>query len=318
MSEKTLRIVVGVAVLLVAAYALTAMVGGNTSADRGDAGRALVRVLAGARDGLAAVRIVGPQPGDSVELVRGEDGSWTVNGKPADSAAVARLEDALEGARVGHLAARNPDNHARLGVAADSTWRLELRRAGRGEPVRLLLGNNGPSYPSVYARLPDSDEVFVVSGDLVSAVRRPAAEWRDRVVLRVDTVAVRRVVVTRDEETYTLERGDSARWVVDDALADSAAVEELLEGLARLEAQAFARDTVTLGDDVARTVLVLGEAGDTLALVRIAATEQTWTWRATAAGKAAAEGLGEDVFELAGWRVDRIAPEKGKVVGSGS
>ncbi len=170
----------------------------------------------------------------------------------------------------------------------------------------------------MYARLPDSDEVFVVSGDLVSAVRRPAAEWRDRVVLRVDTVAVRRVVVTRDEETYTLERGDSARWVVDDALADSAAVEELLEGLARLEAQAFARDTVTLGDDVARTVLVLGEAGDTLALVRIAATEQTWTWRATAAGKAAAEGLGEDVFELAGWRVDRIAPEKGKVVGSGS
>src|SRR5690606_14161392 len=98
----------------------------------------------------------------------------------------------------------------------------------------------------------------------------------------------------------------------------SAAVEELLEGLARLEAQAFARDTVTLGDDVARTVLVLGEAGDTLALVRIAATEQTWTWRATAAGKAAAEGLGEDVFELAGWRVDRVAPGKGKVVGSGS
>lgn len=30
MSEKTLRIVVGVAVVLVAAYALTAMVGGST------------------------------------------------------------------------------------------------------------------------------------------------------------------------------------------------------------------------------------------------------------------------------------------------
>ena len=317
MSEKTLRIVVGIAVLLVAAYALTAMVGGSTSADRGDAGRALVRALASAREGLAGVRIVGPEPGDSVELVRGEDGTWTVNGKPADSAAVARLEEALEGARVGHLAARNPDNHARLGVAADSTWRLELRRSGRGEPVRLFVGNNGPSYPSAYARLPDSDEVYVLSGNLVSAVRRPAAEWRDRIVLRVDTAAVRQVVVTRDEETYTLQRGDSARWVVDDAPADSATVAEMLAELARLEAQAFARDTVVLGDSITRSVLVLGQAGDTLALVRIAPTEQTWTWRATAAGKAAARALGDDVFELSSWRTDRIAPEKGKVARSG-
>src|SRR5690606_41484973 len=121
------------------------------------------------------------------ELVRGDDGVWTVNGKPVDPAAVTRLENALESARVGHLAARNPDNHARLGVAADSTWRLELRRAGRGEPVRLLLGNNGPSYPSVYARLPDSDEEFGVSGDLVSAQTRPSAWWRDRALLSVAT-----------------------------------------------------------------------------------------------------------------------------------
>jgi len=317
MSEKTLRIIVGAAVLLIVAYALTAMFSGSASADRGDAGRALVRALAGARDGLAGVRIVGPEPGDSVELVRGDDGVWTVNGKPVDPAAVTRLENALESARVGHLAASNPDNHARLGVAADSTWRLELRRAGREEPVRLLLGRNGPSYPSVYARLPDSDDVYVLSGDLVTAVRRPADEWRDRVVLETDTAAVRRVVVTRDEETYTLERGDSARWTVDGEPADSGAVADLLHELARLEAQAFAADTVALGDDIARSVLALGEAGDTLALVRIAATEQTWTWRAGAAGKAAARALGDDVFELPGWRVDRITPEKGKVVGSG-
>jgi len=318
MSEKTLRIVVGVAVLLVAAYALTAMVGGSTSADRGDTGRALVRALAGAREGLATVRIVGPQPGDSVELARGADGSWTVNGKPADSAAVARLEEALEGARVGHLAATNPENHARLGVAADNTWRLELHRAGRGEPVRLFVGNNGPSYPSAYARLPDSDDVYVLLGNLVSAVRRPAAEWRDRVVLRVDTAAVRRVVVTRDGDTYELQR-DSALWVVGNAPADSVVVGDLLAELARLEAQGFEGDTVALGDSVTRSVLVLGEAGDTLALVRIAPTEQSWTWRATAAGKAATRGLGEeDVFELSSWRADRIAPEKGRVAGSGN
>ncbi|MFO7260501.1 MAG: DUF4340 domain-containing protein [bacterium] len=314
MSEKTLRIIVGVAVLLVAAYALTAMVGGSTSADRDGTARTLVRALAGASKGLSLVRIVGPEPGDSVELVRGDDGTWTVNGRPADSAAVARLEEALEGARVGHLAATNPDNHKRLGVAADSTWRLELHRASRGDPVRLLVGNNGPSYPSAYVRLPDSDEVYVLLGNLVSAVRRPAAEWRDRIVVRVDTAAVRRVVVMRDEETYELQR-DSARWVVGDAPADSVTVGDLLAELARLEAQAFVEDTVALGDGVTRSVVALGEAGDTLALVRIAPTEQSWTWRATAAGKAAAKGLGEDAFELSSWRVDRITPEKGKVAG---
>ncbi|HEX7089126.1 MAG TPA: DUF4340 domain-containing protein [Longimicrobiales bacterium] len=317
MSEKTLRIIIGAVVVLVAAYALAAMIGGSPSSASGDDARALVRALEDARkDDLEAIRIVGPEPGDSTELVRGADGTWSANGKPADSAAVARLMDALEEARVGHLAAANPDNHARLGVAADSTWQLELRRAGADEPIRLLLGENGPSYPSVYARLPDADEVFVVSGTLGNAARRRAADWRDRVVVRADTAAVRRIVVTRDKATYTLARGDSARWTVDGAPADSGTVAELLRELARLEAQAFAPDSATL-DKVTRSVLALGEAGDTLALVRAAPTEQSWTWRAAAAGKGAASGLGGDVFELAGWRVDRIAPEKGKVAGSG-
>jgi hypothetical protein len=313
MSEKTLRIIIGAVVVLVAAYALAAMIGESPSSASGDDARALVRALEDARKAdLEAIRIVGPGPGDSVELARGAGGAWSANGKPADSAGVARLLDALEAARVGHLAAANPDNHARLGVAADSAWRLELRRAGAGEPIRLLLGENGPSYPSVYARLPDADEVFVLSGGLGNAARRRAAEWRDRVVVRADTTAVHRIVVTRDETTYALERGDSARWTVDGEPADSMAVADLLRELARLEAQAFAPDSVAL-EEATRSVLALGAAGDTLALVRAGPTDQSWTWRAAAAGSGAASGLGDDVFELAGWRVDRIAPEKGKV-----
>jgi len=317
MSEKTLRIIIGAVVVLVAAYALAAMIGESPSSASGDDARALVRALEDARKAdLEAIRIVGPGPGDSVELARGAGGAWSANGKPADSAGVARLLDALEAARVGHLAAANPDNHARLGVAEDSTWRLELHRAAGGEPVRLLLGANGPSHPSVYARLLDADEVFVIAGDLAAAARRGAGDWRDRVVLRLDTAGVRRVVVTRDTQTYTLERGDSAQWTADGAPADSAAVAELLRELARLEAQAFAPDTAVLGDDVARSVLALGAAGDTLALVRIAATEEGgYAHRAAAGGKAAGKGLGGAVFELPGWRVDRIAPEKGSVTG---
>src|SRR5690606_29368631 len=157
--------------------------------------------------------------------------------------------------------AANPDNHARLGVAADSTWRIELRGAGGAEPILLLIGRNGPNHPSVYARLPDADEVFVVSGDLGHAARRRVREWRDRVVVRADTASAQRIVVARDDEAYTLVRGDSARWTADGTPADSAAVADLLRELARLETQAFAPDTAVLGDDVARSVLALGAAG---------------------------------------------------------
>jgi len=316
MSEKTLRAIYTTVGVLVAVYVLTALIGRDPASAVDGEGRALVQALEQLGKGeLESIRINGPGRTDSVELVRAADGSWTANGYPADSGAVARLQNALATSRVGHLASANPQNHRRLGVADDSTWHIEVRRKGRAEPVRLLLGEHGPVYPSAYVRLAGSDEVYLLNGGLVNSVRRAAVDWRDRVVVRADTAAIHRLVVARDSISYTLERGDSARWMLGTFAVDSAKVAELLGELARLEAQAFPLDTAATLGDVTRSVLALGAAGDTLALIRMAPTDQSWTWHAVAAGKGAAPQLGDQVFELPAWRTDRLAPERRSLAG---
>ncbi|HEX7051901.1 MAG TPA: DUF4340 domain-containing protein [Longimicrobiales bacterium] len=300
MSEKTLRIVLGAVAVLVVLYAVTALAS-RAPSDGSAETDALAETLAGAwTDDVATVRILAQD--DTITLERA-DGGWTVNGHPADSALVARFRDGLGDARVAHLAAANPANHARLGVSADSARVLEFLRPD-GDGTRLLIGDRGPSYQSAYVRLPDRDEVYLVRGDLRGPAQRDADDWRDKTILRVDTAAVRRIAVSRDGEHYTLAR-DSAGWKLDGEPASAGAVRDLLGELARLEAVGFAPDSVVPAEPT-RSVIALGEQGDTLADVSLSESEDA-NLLVTVPGRDA-------VFELSSWRADRLAPERSAVV----
>src|SRR5204862_5169840 len=110
-------------------------------------------------DQTATFRIAGRM--ETLVLSRAGDG-WTVNGYPADTAAVSHFWRVLSESRVAEVAASNPANHRRLGVAEDSTTTLELRRKDGGL-TRLLLGKSGPVERSVYLRLPGDDRVYTVA-----------------------------------------------------------------------------------------------------------------------------------------------------------
>lgn len=310
MNEKTLRVVIGAVVALVVLYAVVAMTGRGSSGPASDGdGRALVAALeAAGESGAELIRIVGPA--DSMELTPGETG-WRVNGRPADEGAVRRLLDALAEARVSHLASDNPENHGRLGVTPDAGWRLEVRHPG-GKTRKFVIGNSGPSHPSTYVRLDEGTEVYVVRGDLGFATRRGLHEWRDRVIVRTDTSAVREVEVTRDGATYTFVRGDEG-WTLDDKPADAGKIRDMLAELARLEAVGFvesddgdAPDVGTVAAKAVREVVARDGEGRVLAHVRMAEAGESGSMHTVAEGPAA--GQPDVVFELSTWRADRLAP----------
>lgn len=300
MSRKTLQILVGVVGALLVVYVMTVAVGPRTRSSAG------ADALAGALESIdqksiASVRFYDQD--DTVELRRG-DGGWLVNGYPADSAQVARLWQTLEEARAGQLVARNPANHGRLGVAEESARVAEFDR-GSGEPVRLLLGREGPSYPSVYVRLAGRAEVYLLHADLAPAARRSLSQWRDRTIARVDTARVNRIEVEREGGRYVLAR-ENGRWTLDGSAADSLAVSNLLRELALLVATDFAPDTARLPQKV-RTVTALGAAGDTLARLTFGEGGARGWW-VRVAGR-------EALYEIPAWRADRLAPERAEFVG---
>lgn len=300
MSEQTLkRIFVALGVLVVL-WALSALLSG-----RGGGGRPADLGVAAALEGLdatsiEAVRIQGPD--QTVELARG-GGAWTVDGYPADSVALARLWGALEGSIVGDVVATNPANHARMGLAADSTWTLDLTRVGGGTSS-LVVGKNGPTFPSTYARLPDEDAVVVVTGDLRAAITRRPDDWRDKTILRTDTAAVASVVIEAGGATYTVNRPDSV-WMVDGELATASIMAELMRQMGRLLATGFVAEGDSIAEENPRRVVALDAAGDTLSVITLTGDESTRHVRVP----------GNDVvFEIPSWRVDQIAPDKERLL----
>ncbi|RMH12065.1 MAG: DUF4340 domain-containing protein, partial [Gemmatimonadetes bacterium] len=295
MSETTLKRILAALVVVVAAWGGFTLVSGRTGSAAPSADPVLDALASVEPAHLDRIRIEGRH--DTVELAR-SGVAWTVDGYPADSAAVKRILAALDLSTGGDVVATNPANHARLGVAADSAVRATLTQGDRS--VTVLVGRQGPSYGMAYLRLPDQDEVVLLQTDLRGALDRRLDDFRDKTIVAVDTARVRTVEIERDGATVRVSRADSTWTLESGAPADSLRMRDLLREFSRFLATGFAE---AVPDTVDRSVLVraLDAEGDTLAVVWIHGSEST-RW-ATVPGT-------ETVFQVPGWRADRLAPAR--------
>ncbi len=245
--------------------------------------------------------------GDTIELEPQGD-TWQVNGFKADSGTVARFFQAIRDTKVGSLAASNPANHARMGVSQDSAGTLALSVGGSERT--LLLGKAGPRASTVYARLPDEDDVYLLDSSLRSSLTRGLDDWRNRRMLAIDTSQVARIDVTRDDDAYTLVRGDSAWTFEDGAGTDSVKVQGILGQLGGgLVASRFVPDDDPLAAlPPAGSTTAYSATGDVLAKVTIGGGDgDRW---ATAEGDSVR-------YRLASFRVDLITPTEESVESPG-
>lgn len=296
MSEGTLKRLVGALVVVVGLWLLAeAMSGGSGSiAASGE--------MASFFDDLdpATLEAVRMTRGDTTVELRPSDGGWVVNGFPADSGSVARFLDELGAAEVGDLAATNPDNHARMGVSADSAARLELVAAG--DTRTLLVGDAGRRFGTSYVRLPGDDRVHLLEADLRPHVRRGIDQWRNRVMVSVDSSAVARIEVERDGDAYALVRGDSAWTFEGGGGLRSTAVQGILAELSRLVASGFVAEGDSIGGSPASsTTRALSADGELLAEVTVGeGTGERW----------ARSGRDDYVYRVSTFRADRVAPPR--------
>lgn len=294
MSERTLKgILVALAalVLLYAAVQLAGRLGGGGDSEGGVLAAFLERARPEAVEEVVLVR-----EADTLHLRR-EDGRWLVNGYEADTSQVRRFWQTLEEATPGDLVARNPANHERLGVTDEKALRLVLHRPG-GEEDTLLVGEPGPGWTNAYVRLPGQDEVFLLRGDLRSHLTRGLTQWRNRLIVALDTTLVRRLTIHRDGKEYTLRR-DTTGWRMGADSVTASRVRSLLGELAMLQATDFAPDTFVFPASE-RSLVARGESDDTLAALDFAKGEGV-DWWVRLRGR-------ETVYRLSSWRTDRLTP----------
>lgn len=294
MSNKTLRASLYFLGAVTALYLLVTLLK-NRGDERPGSDSGLAAALASI-DGQQLTRIEFTNPRDHFVIEKEAD-AWTVNGLQADTAVVHRLLRAFGDVEVQEVAATNPANHENLDMTLDSAREM-VTDAG----VTILFGKHTPRTRTGYARLPGNDTVHVIHGDLRFSVGRNLFEWRNKVMLRVDTSAVATLRVTRDGTTTVYERRDST-WTVNGEQADSSTVRNpirnMLQELTEVRASGFEPD-YEVPEVPDRSLQALDADGNELALLRL--MQESGNWVVTSPST-------PYIFEIPKFRSDRIAPE---------
>ncbi len=299
MTEHRLRRAVFILVGLTVLYLMMDIFTGAGGQDASQLMEGLLHDVRG--EDVSTVRIVSR---DESTVLLQEGGRWTVNGFDADSAALLRLWEAFAQASVATLVSHNPDNHPRLGVTPDSAWTITL-----DGDLTLFVGNAGNQLRTTYLRRDGTDETYLVRGGLRSAVTRTVFDWRNKVVLAIDTSAVRRIEIQREGSLYQLDREEGAAWMLDGVNADSRVMTGLLQELAELVVTGFASTDDKLGDEDYRSMTAYDGTGNQLASLRIAMASGTMQ------GQRPESAV---LFDIPVWRADRIAPTRSEILLDGS
>ncbi len=210
MSKKTLLASLLALAVLTAVYVLVATVG-SAEEELPDSGMA------------AALAKLGSESTERIEFVTPEDtfllqkdgGEWSVNEYEADPSTVSRLMRAFDSAQVAGVASTNPVNHEEMRITDEQARFMVVN-----EEVTVVWGKHAPYTRTGYARLPGLDTVYFVRGDVRFMVGRNLFEWRNKVMLQVDTAEIQSVAVTADGETTHYERDGEGGWLVDGEPAD--------------------------------------------------------------------------------------------------
>lgn len=294
MSNKTLRASLYFLGAVTALYLLVTMLR-NRGEGVTEANSGLAAALASI-DGQELTRIQFTNPRDTFVLQK-EGDTWTVNGLQTDTAVVHRLLRALDDVEVQEVASTNPANHESLDISPDSA-----REMVTDGGVTILFGKHTPRTRTGYARLPGSDTVHVIHGDLRFSVGRSLFEWRNKVMLRVDSAAVAMLRVMRDGTTTEYERRDST-WTVNGVEADSStvrnAIRNMLQELREVRASGFEPD-YEMPEVPDRSIQALDADGHELASMLLMQEPGNWVVSSPATPY---------IFELPKFRGDRIAPE---------
>ena len=296
MSKKTLNTIIkmllGVTILWISLSIMDS---------RKETSRSPTNSVKDAFTGLDSTTITGfmiKSPDGSVtELSNAGDG-WKVNGYLVDETSLSKFWNAIGENQVGNVVANNAGNHGRLGLAEDSTWMVEIMAPDSQQP-RILVGNSGPTYPSVFTRLSDKDEVVVVSGDLRGAVTQNLTEWRNKTIITTDTSAVKSILLEYDDETYLLQRLDTT-WTVDGQAADAAALIGITAELSHMEASGFLDVGNSPSDQNQRSIIAMDDSGNILNQLVLSGEGST---------RHVQNPKTEVVFEIPSWKFDRIVPE---------
>jgi hypothetical protein len=178
--------------------------------------------------------------GEKQLVLKQENGKWLADGFPADATRIQQVFDQLANASVSSRASTNPQNHQRFEVDGKGVTLTMLK--GNTVVQDLVIGKTAGG-DTVYARLPEQDDVFVLSGLQRHMISDDILVWRDRTVADFSADQARRVQYSENQIRWDLISDQQGTTLTTDRVApvdaDTEKLSTYLKSVVALRAVAF-------------------------------------------------------------------------------
>jgi hypothetical protein len=177
------------------------------------------------------------------------DGTWKlVEPAPADADAteLSSITSGLSTLDIERVVEEKAGDLAQFGLAP-ARIDVSFKVKGQAGEKRILFGDKTATGGDIYAKLPDSPRVFLVSSFVESTFRKDPFSLRDKTILKVDRAKVDGFVATAGTMTLEFAKKGSDWAIVKPigARADFGAVEGAIERLATANMQGLTADSAT-------------------------------------------------------------------------
>ena len=227
------------------------------------------------KDNAAKIEIISAFGLTTTILVKQSD-QWlveTMDNYPADQTAVKELLDKVAEMKTIQRASSNPEKQAVFQVDSSGV-EAKLIDASGNLLAHLFAGKTTPEIFNSYVRAADSNDVYIIQGNLKLTLDKGYRSWRDRTIFSFFKEDVTHLTIKSEAEEVELQIDAAGAWQMLKPLvsaADGTEVETITELMSSLETDDFAEPkdlseygldapkmsiTATLKDGSARTLLI--------------------------------------------------------------
>jgi len=250
----------------------------------------------------------------------------------ADSTELSSITSSLSTLEIERVVDEKPSDLAQYGLAP-ARIDVAFKMKGQAGEKRILLGDKTATGGDIYAKLPDSPRVFLVSSYVESTFKKDPFSLRDKTILKVDRAKVDGFAVSSGTTTLEFAKMDTDWTVVKPiaARADFGAVEGAIERLTSANMQGITTEnatdlkpygldkptaTMTVKSGSASATLTLGKTENAVVFARDASRPMVFTVAPTLRDdviKDVGEFRRKDIFDFRSFTATRVEFTRGVV-----
>ena len=196
------------------------------------------------KESVAKIEIIGAFGLSTTILVKQND-QWlveTMDNYPADQTAVKEMLDNIAEMKTIERASSNPEKQAVFQVDSSGV-EAKLTDASGNLLAHLFAGKTTPGIFDSYVRAADSNDVYIVKGNLKLTLDKGYRSWRDRSIFSFLKEDVTHLTIRSEEEEIELQIDAAGAWQMLKPLvsaADGTEIEAITDLMGSLETDDFA------------------------------------------------------------------------------